>query len=56
MKKYEKPNIIKVVELELENNIMTSSVAVEDTTVQTTGQEVVTYDFSDNSFTNQFWQ
>ena len=55
MKHYERPNIINVVKLELENNILTSSVAVENTTVETTGQEVVTYDASDISF-NHNWE
>lgn len=52
---YERPYIKKITELQLENTILTSSVAVDDVQVESTGQEVVTYDFNDNNF-NWEWK
>lgn len=54
-KNYEKPCIKNITEIQLENTILTSSIAVEDVQVESTGQEVVTYDFNNNNF-NWEWQ
>lgn len=53
---YTAPVVLDDLALELEAEILGASVVVEDqTTVETTGQEIQTYDFSDSSF-NQNWE
>ena len=55
-KKYMTPDILEKLTLELEAEILSSSVVVEDaTTVETKGQKVENYDFTDSSF-NQSWE
>ena len=51
--KYNKPTIKKIVCLE-KTSIMSGSI-VDETTVTSTGQEVVEFDFSDETF-NQNWE
>jgi len=50
--KYYKPKINKIIKFE--SNILAGSV-IEKTSVTTTGQEVIVYDFNDNQF-NHDWQ
>jgi hypothetical protein len=52
--KYIPPEVLQRVSLELEEGILTGSVA-DSTTVQTAGQEVETYNFSSDSF-NHDWE
>ena len=52
--KYETPEIIETVETE-SPHICSSSVACDGMTVETTGQEVVTYDFNNETF-NHNWE
>ncbi|MBR4525005.1 MAG: hypothetical protein IKP15_05610 [Bacteroidales bacterium] len=53
---YTAPVVLDDLALELEAEILGASVVVEDsTTVETKGQEIQTYDFSDSSF-NQNWE
>lgn len=50
------PDILEKLTLELEAEILSSSVVIEDTTtVETKGQKVENYDFTDSSF-NQSWE
>ena len=55
-KKYTTPMILKQVIVELENEILDSSVVTEDTKIKTTGQKVETYDFSDSGSFNIGWE
>jgi hypothetical protein len=53
---FESPAIVKVVHVAYENDILVGSVVKGGKTeVQTTGQQVKSYDFSDTSF-NQDWE
>ena len=52
---YITPAVIKRVSVELESPILAGSVVTKDSKISTTGQEVVTHDFSDSSF-NQVWE
>ena len=52
--KYVSPVVLQSVSLEMEEGILAGSVA-DSTKVQTTGQEVQTYDFNDDSF-NHVWE
>lgn len=53
-KRYIAPAIIRTVSVELETEILAASTVQKSSEVKTTGQEVVTMDFSDTSF-NQEW-
>ena len=53
-KKYIAPAIIKAVSVELETELLAGSTVNRSSEVKTTGQEVVTMDFSQSSF-NQEW-
>ena len=54
--KYVSPVVLQSVSLEMEEGILAGSVA-NNASVQTTGQEVVTYDFSPSSTTfNHEWE
>lgn len=52
--RYVSPSIIKTVSVEIETGILASSTIQPDSEVKTTGQEVVSMDFSQSSF-NQDW-
>lgn len=52
--KYNSPKILKIKYIQLYQDLLTGSIVSENTTVESTGQEVVDYDFSDNEF-NQEW-
>lgn len=52
--KYNSPKILKIKYIQLYQDLLAGSVVSESTTVESTGQEVVDYDFSDNEF-NQEW-
>ena len=52
---YITPAVIKRVSVELESPVLAGSVVNEHSEIKTTGQEVVTHDFSDSSF-NQVWE
>ncbi|MBR1510050.1 MAG: hypothetical protein IJ623_05325 [Bacteroidales bacterium] len=54
-KRYIAPAIIRTVSVELETEILAASTVQPDTAVKTMGQEVVTMDFSQSSF-NQEWE
>ena len=55
-KKYMTPGILDRLTLELEAEILSSSVVAEETTtVETKGQKIENYDFTDSSF-NQSWE
>ena len=55
-KKYMTPGILDKLTLELEAEILSSSVVSEEsTTVETKGQKIENYDFTDSSF-NQSWE
>lgn len=53
-KRYIAPAIIKKVSIELETEILAGSTVQPNSEVKTMGQEVVTMDFSQSSF-NQEW-
>ena len=53
-KRYLAPRMIKQVSVELETNLLGASTIQTNSEVKTTGQEVVTMDFSQSSF-NQDW-
>ncbi|MBR5402729.1 MAG: hypothetical protein IK113_00700 [Bacteroidales bacterium] len=53
-KRYIAPAIIRTVSVELETEILAASTVQKSSEVKTTGQEIVTMDFSDTSF-NQEW-
>ncbi len=53
-KRYLAPSVIKQVSVELETNLLGASTIQTNSEVKTTGQEVVTMDFSQSSF-NQDW-
>ena len=55
MKKYLAPRVLNTVDVLLEEDFLAGSVVTKDTEVKTTGQEVVTHDFSNSSF-NQVWE
>lgn len=48
--KYESPMVLEDVIMELEHEILGASVITEDTTVETTGQEVIEYDFTGDEY------
>ena len=53
-KRYLAPSVIKQVSVELETNLLGASTIQSNSEVKTTGQEIVTMDFSQSSF-NQDW-
>ncbi len=53
-KRYIAPGIIKTVSVELETELLAGSTVQSKSEVKTMGQEVVTMDFSQSSF-NQEW-
>lgn len=54
-KRYIAPAIIKTVSIEIETEILAASTVKNDSEVKTIGQEVMTMDFSQSSF-NQDWE
>lgn len=54
-KRYIAPAIIKTVSVEIETEILAASTVKNDSEVKTMGQEVMTMDFSQSSF-NQEWE
>lgn len=52
---YTAPAVLDDLALELEAEILGASVVTDDTVVETEGQQIETYDFSDSSF-NQVWE
>lgn len=54
-KRYLAPAVIKQVSVELETDLLAASTIQPDSEVKTMGQEVVTMDFSQSSF-NQEWE
>lgn len=54
-KSYLAPAVIKQVSVELEADLLAASTIKPDSEVKTMGQEVVTMDFSQSSF-NQEWE
>lgn len=55
-KKYIAPALVDDLTLELEAEILGASVVTEDTTsVETKGQKIENYDFTDSNF-NQSWE
>ncbi len=54
-KRYFAPAVIKQVAVALEVDLLAASTVQPDSQVKTTGQEVVTMDFSQSSF-NQEWE
>lgn len=54
-KRYIAPAVIKRVSVEMETELLAASTVQPDTAVKTMGQEVVTMDFSQSSF-NQEWE
>jgi hypothetical protein len=52
---YTAPAVLDDLALELEAEILGASVVTDDTTVETEGQKIETYDFTDSSF-NQVWE
>lgn len=54
-KRYLAPAVIKKVSVELEADLLAASTIQPDSKVKTMGQEVVTMDFSQSSF-NQEWE
>ena len=53
-KKYISPSIIREVSIALETDLLAGSTVNKSSEVKTTGQEIVTMDFSQPSF-NQEW-
>ena len=53
-KRYLAPAVIKQVSVELETDLLGASTVLRSSEVKTTGQEIVTMDFSQSSF-NQDW-
>lgn len=53
---YIAPAVINRVSVELETPILAGSVVNNSTTIQTTGQEVVEYNFGNSSDFNQVWE
>ena len=53
---YISPAVRKRVSVELETSILTGSVVTKSSSIQTTGQDVVEYDFSDGSTFNSVWE
>ena len=54
-KSYHAPTVITQVSVDLETDLLAASTVQPDSQVKTTGQEVVTMDFSQSSF-NQEWE
>lgn len=52
---YTAPAVLDDLALELEAEILGASVVTDDTVVETEGQQIESYDFSDSSF-NQVWE
>lgn len=50
---YKTPIILKVTPIEMAGTILAASV-MDDSTVETTGQEVVNYDFSGQAFNHEW--
>ena len=55
-KMYRAPGVLKTVTVLLEKDLLAGSVVNKNTKVQTKGQEVVSYDFSDGTTFNQTWE
>ena len=53
-KRYLAPSVIKAVPVALETSLLAASTVKPDSEVKTTGQEVISMDFSQSSF-NQEW-
>lgn len=53
---YTSPAIRKCVSVELEASLLAGSVVTNSSTIKTTGQEVVEYDFSAGSTFNSVWE
>ena len=53
---YISPAIRKCVSVELEASLLAGSVVSNSSSIQTKGQEVVSYDFSDGSTFNSVWE
>ena len=53
---YRTPGVLKTVTVLLEKDLLAGSVVNKNTKVQTKGQEVVSYDFSNASDFNQTWE
>lgn len=53
---YMAPVVRKRISVELETAILTGSVVNKDSKIQTAGQKVETYDFSDASTFNTVWE
>lgn len=54
-KEYQSPRILKIVNIKLGNDLLSGSVVDSSTSVTSTGQEVVDYDFSNSEF-NHNWE
>lgn len=52
---YVAPRVRRIVEMELEQDLLTGSVVTPNTKIETAGQKVETRDFSDSSF-NSTWE
>ena len=52
---YTAPAVLDDLALELEAEILGASVVTDDTTVETEGQKIETYDFTSDSSFNQVW-
>lgn len=53
---YTAPAVLDDLALELEAEILGASVVTDDTTVETEGQKIETYDFTSDSSFNQVWE
>ena len=53
-KDYKKPEVLRIVRLSMNGKVLAGSV-VNDAEVKSMGQEVIEYDFSDDSF-NHDWE
>ena len=54
-KQYQSPAVIKKVEMELEQSILSGSVVEQRLQIETAGHEVVDHDFDDTGF-NSDWK
>ena len=52
--KFESPRVIRSVQMNLEQSILTASVA-DTTTIETTGQEVVVYTADPSTFNHEWY-
>ena len=55
MNNYITPSILKTISIEMESGILLGSI-VDNATVETTGQEVVNYDFNNTELFNHKWE